>query len=101
MEKRRNHAASPKTLSWINLFTTTLDLASFPCTEQFRVWALDLLAGCYGYWHGAGRPAYTWQSPHTIQDRRDGMKPTKPDERPCATLLMAQKPSQPVNPPRK
>jgi len=32
-----------KSLSWIILFTTTLDLASFRCTEQFRVWALLLL----------------------------------------------------------
>jgi hypothetical protein len=41
------------------LFTTTIDLTSFPCTEQFRVWALDLLAGCYSYWHGAGGPDRT------------------------------------------
>ncbi len=37
---------------------------------------------------GAGGLACTLQSPHTIQDRRGGMKPTKPTNAPAARFAM-------------
>lgn len=37
---------------------------------------------------GAGGLACTLQSPHTIQDRRGGMKPTKPTKAPAARFAM-------------
>ena|ERR1700730_9870455 len=52
---------------------------------------------------GAGGPACTLQSPHTIQDRRGGMKPTKPTNVPAPRFSwsISHPTVSPLNHPRK